>query len=67
MISKEKLMLGQRMDTAKESPLFYKVFMLVGAGLLLDSSDVYMASNVNSSMIVSKFATLSQGSAFLSS
>ncbi|UQS85948.1 MFS transporter (plasmid) [Nicoliella spurrieriana] len=66
MMNNKSISLSQRMDTAKESPLFYNIFMLVGAGLLLDSSDVYMASNVNSSMIATKFATLSQGSAFLS-
>lgn len=58
--------LSERMDTAKESPLFYKVFMLVGAGLLLDGSDVYMASNINSTMVATKFATLAQGSMFIS-
>lgn len=63
----KSLTLDRRMNTAKESPLFYKVFMLVGAGLLLDATDVYMASNVNSNIVATKFATLSQGSLFLSS
>ncbi|GAO99466.1 MFS transporter [Fructobacillus ficulneus] len=56
----------ERMDTAKESPLFYKVFGLVGAGLILDSADVYMASNINSALVAHHFATLTQGSLFLS-
>ncbi|MCX8743772.1 MFS transporter [Lactobacillus sp. B3795] len=58
--------LGERMDSAKESPLFFKVFSLIGVGLLLDSSDVYMASNVNSSIVATHFASLTQGSMFLS-
>ncbi|MBW1605868.1 MFS transporter [Lactobacillus sp. Sy-1] len=66
-MSSKELTLNQRMNTAKESPLFFKVFMLVGAGLLLDSSDVYMASNINSTIVANKFATISQGSLFLSS
>lgn len=64
--SNNHLSLKERMDTAKESPLFYKVFMLVGAGLLLDGSDVYMASNINSTMVATHFATLAQGSMFIS-
>ncbi|MHA8262685.1 MFS transporter [Lactobacillaceae bacterium Melli_B3] len=58
--------LNQRMDISKESPLFYKVLGLVGAGMILDGADVYMASTINSSLIATKFASLEQGSMFLS-
>jgi len=62
----QSLQLQTRIDQAKESPLFYKVFALVGAGMMLDAADVYMASAINSTMISAKFATLTQGSFFLS-
>lgn len=55
------------LNSAKETPLFYKVFALAGAGMILDAADVYMASAINSSLIASKFASISQGSFFLSS
>ena len=32
-----------RLNNAKESPTFYKVFTLVGLGLMIDAADVYMA------------------------
>lgn len=62
----QSLQLQTRVDQAKESPLFYKVFGLVGAGMMLDAADVYMASAINSTIISTKFATLTQGSFFLS-
>ena len=55
-----------RLNNAKESPTFYKVFTLVGLGLMIDAADVYMASSTNTAMITSKFATKAQGSTFLS-
>lgn len=55
-----------RLNNAKESPTFYKVFTLVGLGLMIDAADVYMASSTNTAMITSKFATEAQGSTFLS-
>ncbi|MFT9452550.1 MFS transporter [Liquorilactobacillus ghanensis] len=58
--------LQKRMDSAKESPLFYKVFILATTGLLLDASDVYLASVTNTAITSSKFATITQGSKFLS-
>ncbi|CAK8053539.1 MFS transporter [Eupransor demetentiae] len=56
-----------RMDATGASPLFYKVFVLVAAGMILDAADVYLASAVNTTIIQTKFATLGQGSIFLSS
>ena len=56
----------QRMNDAKESPLFYKVFVLVTLGLMLDASDVYLASATNTAVVKAGFATLGQGSLFLS-
>ncbi|MCI1987111.1 MAG: MFS transporter [Lactobacillus sp.] len=54
------------MNYAKESPLFYKVFTLAGIGIFLDAADVYMASAINTAMMADKFATVAQGSMFLS-
>lgn len=56
----------QRMNNAKESPLFHKVFFLVTLGLMLDASDVYLASATNTAIVKGGFATLNQGSVFLS-
>ena len=50
----------QRMNDAKESPLFYKVFVLVTLGLMLDASDVYLASATNTAVVKAGFATLGQ-------
>ncbi|MFD1484852.1 MFS transporter [Lacticaseibacillus baoqingensis] len=55
-----------QMNYAKESPLFYKVFTLAGIGIFLDAADVYMASAINTAMMNDKFATVAQGSMFLS-
>ncbi|KRM44721.1 major facilitator superfamily permease [Lentilactobacillus parafarraginis DSM 18390 = JCM 14109] len=55
------------MNEARETPLFYKVFALAGAGMILDAADVYMAGAINSTLIETKFASISQGSYFLSS
>ncbi len=56
----------QQLNYAKESPLFYKVFTLAGIGIFLDAADVYMASAINTAMIDAQFATVAQGSMFLS-
>lgn len=61
------LNLETQLNTARETPLFYKVFALASAGMILDAADVYMASAINSTMIAQKFATIQQGSTFLSS
>lgn len=66
-MSSNSINLETQLDTAKEAPLFYKVFALAGAGIFLDAADVYMASAINSSMVADKFASISQGSLFLSS
>lgn len=58
--------LQKRMDSAKESPLFYRVFALATAGLVLDASDIYLASATNTVITTTKFATISQSSEFLS-
>lgn len=59
--------LETRLNDARETPLFYKVFALAGAGMILDAADVYMAGAINSTLIQDKFASISQGSLFLSS
>ncbi|CAK1251766.1 Sugar phosphate permease (UhpC) [Fructobacillus tropaeoli] len=58
--------LESRMNTSSASPLFYKVFTLVAAGMILDAADVYLVSAVNSVLLKNHFATLAQGSMFLS-
>ncbi|WEV54840.1 MFS transporter [Leuconostocaceae bacterium ESL0723] len=58
--------LAQRMDATRESPLFYKVFAMIAAGMILDGADVYLASAVNTDFVRDHFATLDQGSIFLS-
>lgn len=59
--------LQQRMDTTKETATFYHVFAMIAAGMILDGADVYLASAVNSAIVSTHFATLAQGSVFLSS
>ncbi len=63
----EPTALETRLNDARETPLFYKVFVLAGAGMILDAADVYMAGAINSTLIQDKFASISQGSLFLSS
>ncbi|MCH4172083.1 MAG: MFS transporter [Lactobacillus sp.] len=58
--------LQMRLDTAKETPMFYRVFGLIAGGMILDAGDVYMASAVNTDMLNTHFATMAQGSIFLS-
>lgn len=58
--------LQNRLDSAKETPLFYRVFALIAAGIMLDAADVYMASAVNTDLLATKFATMAQSSMFLS-
>ena len=55
-----------RVDRTRESPLFYKVFGLVAAGMWLDAVDVYMASAVASSALDSGWSTIGQNSLFMS-
>lgn len=65
-MSSNAISLETQLNTARETPLFYKVFALAGAGMILDAADVYMASAVNSTMIAQGFASINQGSLFLS-
>lgn len=58
--------LKNRMNISRATPLFYKVFAMVAAGMILDGADVYLASAVNSAIIANHFATIAQGSMFLS-
>lgn len=62
----EESYLQNKLNTSKESPLFYKVFALVVAGMMIDAGDVYMSSAVNADMLAQHFATLKQSSLFLS-
>lgn len=66
-ISSSSLNLETQLNSARETPLFYKVFGLAGAGIMLDAADVYVASAINGAMVASHFATVAQGSLFLSS
>lgn len=65
--SNQAYSLENQLNEARETPLFYKVFALAGAGMILDAADVYMAGAINSTLIQTKFASISQGSYFLSS
>ncbi|GAF40511.1 transporter, MFS superfamily [Agrilactobacillus composti DSM 18527 = JCM 14202] len=58
--------LQMRLDTAKETPMFYRVFGLIAGGMILDAGDVYMASAVNTDMLNTGFASMAQSSIFLS-
>ncbi|MCH4249606.1 MAG: MFS transporter [Microbacteriaceae bacterium] len=55
-----------RLDRTRETPMFFKVFALVSAGMMLDAIDVYMASAVASASLKSGWSTLAQNSWFLS-
>lgn len=55
-----------RVDRTRESPLFYRVFGLVAAGMWLDAVDVYMASAVAGSTLKSGWSTIAQNSLFMS-
>lgn len=55
-----------RVDRTRESPLFYRVFGLVAAGMWLDAIDVYMASAVAGTALKSGWSTLEQNSLFMS-
>lgn len=59
--------LESQLNAARETPLFYKVFLLAGAGIMLDAADVYIASAINGAMVASGFASIQAGSLFLSS
>lgn len=59
--------LETQLNSAKETPLFYKVFGLAGAGIMLDAADVYIAGAINGAITSSGFASIQQGSMFLSS
>lgn len=65
-IMENSLTLQYRLNRAKETPLFYKVFGLIAGGMILDAGDVYMASAVNTDLLSTHFATMIQGSMFLS-
>lgn len=65
--STQSYSLETQLNEARETPLFYKVFALAGAGMILDAADLYMAGAINSTLIETKFASISQGSYFLSS
>ncbi len=59
--------LETQLNSTKETPLFYKVFGLAGAGIMLDAADVYIAGAINGAITSSGFASIQQGSMFLSS
>ncbi|GAX06010.1 major facilitator superfamily transporter [Secundilactobacillus pentosiphilus] len=67
VITSSSLSLENQLNSARETPLFYRVFGLAGAGIMLDAADVYVASAINGALIATKFATVAQGSIFLSS
>lgn len=60
------LNLQRRMDATRETKTFYGIFAMIAAGMILDGADVYLASAVNSAVVSQHFATLAQGSIFLS-
>lgn len=59
--------LQKRLDHTVESPLFYKIFWLVSAGMILDAADVYVANAVASTTLKNNWSTIQENSYFLSS
>lgn len=55
-----------RMDQIQPTKTFYKIFILVSAGMFLDAIDVYLASGVSSYMLKTGWSTLPLNSIFLS-
>ncbi|WP_034991871.1 MFS transporter [Liquorilactobacillus vini] len=57
--------LKARMDQIQPTKTFYKIFILVSAGMFLDAIDVYLASGVSSYMLKTGWSTLQLNSIFL--
>lgn len=55
-----------RMDQVQPTKTFFKIFILVSAGMFLDAVDVYLASGVSSYMLKTGWSTLKLNSIFLS-
>ncbi|MCI1699033.1 MFS transporter [Liquorilactobacillus nagelii] len=58
--------LKKRMDQIQPTKTFYRIFILVSAGMFLDAIDVYLASGVSSYLLKSSWSTLQFNSIFLS-
>ncbi|MFT9213648.1 MFS transporter [Liquorilactobacillus ghanensis] len=58
--------LKTRMDQIQPTKTFYKIFILVSAGMFLDAIDVYLASGVSSYLLKTGWSNLKFNSIFLS-
>ncbi|KRN29837.1 MFS transporter [Liquorilactobacillus mali] len=54
-----------RMNQIQPTTTFYKIFVLVSAGMFLDAIDVYLASGVSSYLLETNWSTLKLNSIFL--
>lgn len=54
-----------RMNQIQPTKTFYKIFILVSAGMFLDAIDIYLASGVSSYLLETKWSTLQLNSIFL--
>src|SRR3954447_2443121 len=57
---------GARLDRLPVSSFHYRIFWLVGAGMVFDGYDLYIAGGVLASAVQSKFSTVPQNLQFIS-
>lgn len=62
---KKAVQLRTRMNQIQPTTTFYKIFILVSAGMFLDAIDVYLASGVSSYLLETNWSTLKLNSIFL--
>lgn len=62
---KKAVQLRIRMNQIQPTTTFYKIFILVSAGMFLDAIDVYLASGVSSYLLETNWSTLKLNSIFL--
>ena len=62
---KKVVQLRTRMNQIQPTTTFYKIFILVSAGMFLDAIDVYLASGVSSYLLETNWSTLKLNSIFL--
>ncbi|MDN2453945.1 MFS transporter [Lactobacillus sp. UCMA15818] len=63
--NKKAWQLKARMNQIQPTTTFYKIFILVSAGMFLDAIDVYLASGVSSYLLETNWSTLKLNSIFL--
>lgn len=57
---------GGRLDRLPVGPFHYRIMWLIGAGMFLDSFDIYVAGTVLGATLHSGFSTLAQNAIFVS-